>query len=120
MIKLDEDALICDFAETYHVFNYRGLPLTYAAVLASGLRDDSRIKMKIAKLTVSFDTLLLCAILDAARVGNWMQTKDGIKGRNIPESLTQSIIGMNEKDGNAGFSSGEDFESERRRLIEGK
>jgi len=46
MIKLDENALICDFAETYHIYDYRQLPPTRVAVFACGLRDDSRIKMK--------------------------------------------------------------------------
>lgn len=63
MIATDEDALICDLAETYHVFDYRGLPLKTAAALASGLRNDARI-FEIIRLqekeekreTKSFDT----------------------------------------------------------------
>lgn len=43
MILTDEDALICDLAETYHVLDYRSLPLLTAATLASGLRSDARI-----------------------------------------------------------------------------
>lgn len=43
MILTDEDALICDLAETYHVLDYRALPLKTAAALASGLRADARI-----------------------------------------------------------------------------
>ena len=41
MIATDEDALICDFAETYHIYDYRSLDVEYAATLAYGLRDDS-------------------------------------------------------------------------------
>jgi len=43
MIATDEDALVCDLAETYHVLDYRMLPLKTAAALASGLRSDARI-----------------------------------------------------------------------------
>ena len=48
MMALDEDALICDFAETYHIYNIYGMPVQYIATLAIGLRDDSRIKSKCA------------------------------------------------------------------------
>ena len=64
MIQLDEGALICDFAETYHVFDYRSLSATLAATLAAGLRDDSRIKMKLSSRKASVDTILLAGIMD--------------------------------------------------------
>lgn len=38
-----EEALICDLAETYHILDYKQLPLRTVAVLASGLRQDARI-----------------------------------------------------------------------------
>ena len=37
MINLDEGALICDFAETYHIYNYREFEPFYVATLANGL-----------------------------------------------------------------------------------
>ena len=68
MIDLDEDALICDFAETYHIYDYRSLPASMAATLAVGLRDDSRIKRKIIQeesgLRVSSTELLLSILID--------------------------------------------------------
>lgn len=33
MIRADEDALVCDLAETYHIYNYRQLPARQVAVL---------------------------------------------------------------------------------------
>lgn len=50
MIVTDEDSLICDLAETYHVFNYRELPVKLLATLSVGLRADSRIKLKISDM----------------------------------------------------------------------
>ena len=56
MINLSEYALICDFAETYHIFDYRSLPVKLAATLSAGLRDDSRSKMIMADIPVPPDT----------------------------------------------------------------
>lgn len=44
MLRLDETAVICDFAETYNIYDYRSLPAFRAATFAVGLRNDSRIK----------------------------------------------------------------------------
>jgi hypothetical protein len=48
MLSTDRDALICDMAETYHVYDMRALPTKTVATLACGLREDSRIKLKMA------------------------------------------------------------------------
>ena len=44
MLRVDENALICDLAEVYNIYDYRSLPPTRAAAFAVGLRNDSRIK----------------------------------------------------------------------------
>ena len=79
MIAADEDAVVCDFAETYHVFDYRALPLQTAATLACGLRDGSRIRAKLAGTTAGMDTLMLVQIRDALeKVGfQVVMTRDG-------------------------------------------
>ena len=41
MIALDEDALLCDMAETYHIFNMYEMPALYIATLAKGRRLPS-------------------------------------------------------------------------------
>ena len=56
MIAADEDALQCDFMETYGVLDYRTLPLHAAARLAVGLRRNSRIRQLEDGLAVPFDT----------------------------------------------------------------
>lgn len=48
MAAFDEDALICDFAETYHL-RFDELPKDYAAVLAAGLPYTSRIMTAIRR-----------------------------------------------------------------------
>ena len=84
MLELDEDALICDLAETYHILDYRSLPLEMVATLSVGLRDNSRIKMRASGLKVTQDTLLLAAIADRVemfRYGFTDAAKNGKKQR---------------------------------------
>ena len=59
MLATDRDALVCDMAETYHILDIWALPVDLLAVLASGLRDNSRIKMKIAGMKyIPLETVL--------------------------------------------------------------
>lgn len=83
--------MVCDFAETYHIYNYRGLPAMTAAVLAVGLRDDSRIKMKAIGAKAPSNILLLASIADSLHYLVWSKTKAGSKGRNRPKSILESI-----------------------------
>lgn len=119
MIKLDENALICDLAETYHILDYKQLPPTRVAVFACGLRDNSRIKMKISGQTVPFDTLLMAGIADRLSILVWAQTKDGQKGKNRPPMMVDALTQKEPKESDiVAFSSGEDYEKARSALIE--
>ncbi len=118
MIKLDENALICDLAETYHILDYRQLPPTRVAVFACGLRDNSRIKMKISGQTIPFDTLLMAGIADRLSILVWAQTKDGQRGKNRPPMMVDALTKKEPKETDVvAFSSGEDFEEARNNLI---
>ena len=92
MILTDEDALICDFAETYHIYDYRSLPLGLAATLAVGLRADSRIMLKVSKQTVENNIVLLAGILDALNFLAWTKTEDAAKNQNRPERIVAKIL----------------------------
>lgn len=119
MIATDEDALICDFAEYYHIYDYRGLPVQYAAVLACGLRDDSRIKMAISKVKVKPEALLLASIVDRLSLLLWLKTEDGTRGRNKPPSLTSRLLGEEDSSGDViGYDSAEAFERARYQTVE--
>lgn len=118
MVITDEDALICDFAETYRIYDYRQLPLRMAAVFASGLRDNSRIKIKMSGLNAAPDTILNAVIADRVGTLVWMQSTDGVKNRNRPASILDKIINPGDTNGNvATFDSGQAFEDERKRLL---
>ena len=120
MISLDEEALICDLAETYQIYDYRQLPLNRVAVFSCGLRADSRIKMKMSGQSVSIDTLLLAGISDRLGLLVWFKTKDAQKGKNRPTQIVDSLINNKPKEKNEiVFNSGEDFEDVRRNLLAG-
>ena len=121
MIALDEDALICDLAETYQIYDYKQLPLNEVAVFAYGLRDDSRIKQMMSDQIVPLETTLLASIVDRLSLSLWLQTKDGQKGVNRPASIADQLI-KRDKSENDGkdylvFESGEDFENYRKALL---
>lgn len=107
MLKLDESAVICDFAETYHVLNYRQLPARLAAALCVGLKADSRIKMKLNGNKVPYELELLMAAVDRLTLLVYAQTKDGQKGVNKPKLLIDQLYRENEKPQR--FSSGEEL-----------
>lgn len=118
MITADEEALICDFAETYGIYDYRKLPLKTAAILASGLRDNSRIKIKLSGLNAAPETILNAAITDRTGMLVWMQSKDGANNRNRPASILDKILNPEkEKEDVTTFATGQDFEDEWNRLL---
>lgn len=121
MIRQDEDALICDLAETYRIYDYRQLPLLQVAVLAYGLRDDSRIKKIISNQAVSLDTLLFASMVDRLSLSLWLQTKDGQKGVNRPKSIVDQLTKQDKEERDEReylvFESGEDFENYRKKLL---
>ena len=118
MIQADEEALICDLAETYHIYDYKKLPLTRVAIFAIGLKDSSRIKMKMCDQLVPIETLLLAGISDRLSVLLWRQTKDGQKGKNMPTMVLDTLMIRKSKESDViVFSSGEDYESTRNKML---
>lgn len=107
MIKLDEDALICDLAETYQIYDYRSLPVKLVATLSAGLRDNSRIKLKAAGSSVAFDTIILAAIADNISMLRAGFSKDK---PNKPFLFTEAIHGET-KPKVKGFKTVADFEA---------
>ena len=120
MVATDEGSLICDFAEEYHIFNYRELPVLTCATLAVGLRDTSRIKAKLAGLDATLDVILLALISDNISTMLWFQTKDGQNGTNRPPSMLKLFTEREEKKNDVvGFDSAEDFKKARAKLLKG-
>lgn len=117
MIAFDEDALICDLAETYGIFNYKALPVSLVATLSVGLRENSRIKMKMTGMKIPTDTLLLASSLDKLALLAWLKTEDAVNGTNRPKSIVKILTGIEEDEDIQVFESPEQFEKERERIL---
>lgn len=116
MIRLDEDALICDMAETYHILDYKGLPLHLAAILACGLSDDSRIKRKAVKRRLTTMEALQAVAVDKLSLLVWSKTVDAKRNRNRPQSLLEALENPKEKKYQT-FTSVEAFERRRAEIM---
>lgn len=122
MIAVDEGALKCDLAETYRIYDYKSLPASLVATFSVGLRDDSRIKMKMSGAKAPLNTIILALLTD--RIGNllWGLSEDGRNGVNKPPQLIDVICGTEKEDESdvAVFDSPEAYEQARKKLIEGR
>lgn len=117
MILTDEDALICDFAEYYHIYDYRALPVKYAATLACGLSENSRIKKTLSGTRYDTETLLLAAAVDRLSLIWWSKTQDGQKNVNRPVLIFEALQGTAQESDTELFNSGEEFIARRNELI---
>lgn len=119
MIASDEDALICDLAETYGIFDYKSMPVKMVAKLAAGLGESSRIKKLAAGIDEIPEQLLLPLIADQLSTLVYMHTRDAEKGINRPKSILNIVFHKEATSSDVVvFDSGEAFEEERRKLIE--
>lgn len=122
MLNADRDALLCDLAETYGVYSLESLPPETVAVLACGLRENSRIKMKLTGVRVAPDILLLAHIADRLGLLVWAKTKDGKRNRRRPQSFVEMLTGTGEqkkqKTAVTAFNTPEEFERARLAIIE--
>lgn len=107
-------------AETYGVFDLKGLPVQKLATLVLGLRDNSRTKIMISGTKADAQTILLASILDAVALLVWFGSKDGQNGVNRPKSVLNVIMGREEQGQYKTFATVEDFERYRQEIIERK
>lgn len=96
-IQTDEDSLLCDLAETYHLYSIEGLSCSYVAALVYGLRDDSRIKMKMSGMRFPVNTFLLASMVDHLAFISWTKTQDSEKNKNRPKSIVKALLGEEDK-----------------------
>lgn len=113
MIGIDQDAFICDMAETYHILDIWALPAETLAVLASGLRDNSRIKMKLSGMRHIPVEIILPQVADMLT----MVFSD--KDAQPPVLFTDIMLGNVDTKETKGFDSGEEFDNEWKRITGG-
>ena len=115
MLRADRDALVCDLAETYGIYDHRSLPVSLLATLAAGLRDDSRSKMSLFKRTVPRSEILLAAAVDRLSRIAWLLSAVCPAKGDGPKSVLSAILGQTEQTGGMGaetFNSPEAFDAE--------
>lgn len=118
MLETDEDALICDLAETYGLFDYQALQVKMLATLSNGLRDDSRIKMSLSGAMISTETMISAYCADNLALLVWLNTEDAKRNRNRPKSLVEALT-KTDTGTNAAFDTVEEFEIAKKRILEG-
>lgn len=119
MLREAKDELICDFAETYHIYDLRQFSVQYIAILAKGLRPESRVKMKMAEAPTTFERMAMATLIDGVNILIWQNTKSGRNGKNRPQSVVDRLINREKTDVVEGFNSSEDFEKAREALLGG-
>lgn len=118
MIATDENALICDFAETYCIYDYRSLPVKLAATYSAGLRENSRIKMLMrGDLLGDSNRMLMAMIYDALVTLNWIGEEEP------PQPALEAMYGKlikkaEKKKQTRSYDTPEDYERARKEIIE--
>lgn len=117
MLEEDEEAVICDMAQTYGVMDMYALPPSLFATLACGLPDDSRIKTRLSGARVGYRDMVLSKISDT--LGYLLYTVQAAFGGKPkdPGSLVELLTGKEEDRKTVAFTSYEDFEKERRAIM---
>lgn len=113
MIELDEDALICDLAETYQIYDYKSLPLSVVAIFSAGLPETSRIKTRAHGLNYPLDIVLQSIMADTLRTLLWSKTKDAEQNINRPQPLLNLFMGedIEKSNGIVAFDSPEELKA---------
>lgn len=86
MIATDENALLCDLAETYGIFDFNALSVETLAALSFGLRENSRIKRKMSGALEVDEMELLAVIAD-----NLTVIRSALLGQELPKTALMSM-----------------------------
>ena len=102
------------------MLEYEALPPRLAAALFYGLRDDARVKLRLAGTDAGTDTLLRAVIADRLGLLVWAKTQDAQHGRNRPASFMDALRGgAGERSGKdmQTFADGAAFEAARAKIV---
>ena len=118
MIHVGEEELICDLAETYHIYDYRSLPIRTVGIFCIGLGEDSRVKTKLRGGEKISNNRLLAMALDRLSFLAWCRTEGAENGTNKPESIHDILYpSFAQNKETVTFNSAEDFDEARKRIL---
>lgn len=120
MLNLDEDALLCDFAQYYHIYDLMQFGVRKCAILAYGLPDESRIKRLMSDSRITVTEMLLASIKDDVAWLVWANSADAKSNANRPKSVVKALMKREEDTDTQIFASAEDFELARARMLKGE
>lgn len=97
-------------------------PPSRIAVFLYGLRKDSRTKMKLSGSEFTLTEQLLVGIYDRVSWLQWANSKAAKDGEPPPERLTEKLFGKTKEEQTdlTTYSSPEEFEAQRCRILEGR
>jgi hypothetical protein len=101
--------LMCDLAEIYHIYDLKQLPPKTVAVFSYGLRESSRLKMKLEGTRCSTEQLILSMIYDRVNWLRWAMSEAANDPDTCPEMLTPKLLGVEVKKESGGILAFEDY-----------
>ena len=121
MRAIHEDALICDFAQYYHIQDIDSIDIKLAATLACGLPKESRTIRALSHEKIDQNTILAASILDSVRnIEFGFFQSHSRKRLTRPASVLSRLLGTDKEEKNKlkGFDSFEDFEKARAQFLQ--
>ena len=88
-----------------------------AAIYAKGLKENARIKIKLAGVKVTLEDMLLASIADHTKLLTWMQTEEARKVKNRPKTKLPRLRGEEVRKVRS-IETGEEVGIEGKRLTE--
>lgn len=82
---------MCDFAQYYHILDWRALPVRLAATLAAGLPEGSRCMMYLSSRRIPDGVQLQAIAADALHRLEWRLF--GQPGSRMPPSILSRLLG---------------------------
>lgn len=111
--------MICDLAEVYRIYDYRGVPGRLLGTLVAGLGVDSRVYQKMAGQTVPTNVLMDAMIVDELRhIAYVVRRIGGDDTQDPPESLAATLVEATRTKEERTFMTPEDFHRVRGAILE--
>ena len=82
--------MICDLAEVYRIYDYKGVPGRLLGTLVAGLGGESRVYQKVAGQDVPTSILMQAMLIDELRRIVYMLNGD--KNAERPESMAAKLV----------------------------